>query len=327
MGLTTKRIAKLRKRPGRYHDGAGLYLQVVGPKSASWILRYQHRGKERMLGLGAVRLIGLKEARERAREQQRKLKIDGIDPVEDRKAKKVERALAAAKTMSFADCAAAYHAQHEGKWKNAKHSAQFLSTLHTYAFPVLGTLPVASVDTPLVLKVVEPIWQDKTETASRARGRIESVLDWATVRGHRTGDNPARWKGHLDQVLPAREPLQVEHHAALTYAELPGFMAELRQREGVAARALEFTILTAARTGEVIGAHGSEIDLAAKRLDGPGRTDEGLHANIACHCRSVPSGYSASCSARRVMIRLHRGATRRRPSDMRCRGPEADGTG
>jgi integrase len=265
MGLTTKRITRLRKRPGRYHDGHGLYLQVLSPNSASWILRYVRQGKERMLGLGPLRLVGLKEVRIRAREEQRKLKLDGIDPVEDRKAKKAERALAAAKSMTFKECAEAYHAQHEGKWKNAKHAAQFLSTLRTYAFPVLGTLPVASIDTPLVLKVVEPIWPDKTETASRVRGRIESVLDWATVRGYRSGDNPARWKGHLDQVLPARGTIaKVEHHAALTYAELPGFMAELRQREGVAARALEFTILTAARTGEVIGAQWSELDLAAK---------------------------------------------------------------
>jgi integrase len=263
VGLTTKRIAKLRRRQGRFHDGHGLYLQVLGPKSASWILRYVKHGKERMLGLGPLIVVGLKEARERAKAARLQL-LDGIDPVEDRKAKKVERALAAAKTMSFADCAAAYHTQHEGKWKNAKHAAQFLSTLRTYAFPVIGTLPIASIDTPLVLKVVEPIWQDKTETASRTRGRIESVLDWATVRGYRSGDNPARWKGHLDQVLPARGSIaKVEHHAALPYRELPAFMADLRGREGVAARSLEFTILTAARTGEVIGARWDEIDTAS----------------------------------------------------------------
>jgi integrase len=264
MGLTTKRITRLRKRPGRYHDGHGLYLQVLSPNSASWILRYVRQGKERMLGLGPLRLVGLKEVRIRAREEQRKLKLDGIDPVEDRKAKKVERALAAAKAMSFADCAAAYHAQQEGKWKNAKHAAQFLSTLRTYAFPVLGTLPVASIDTGLVLKCIEPIWSAKTETASRVRGRIESVLDWSTVRGYRSGDNPARWKGHLDQVLPARGTIaKVAHHPALPYTELPVFMADLRGRDGVAARALEFTILTAARTGEVVGARWDEIDTAS----------------------------------------------------------------
>jgi integrase len=274
MGLTTKRITRLRKRPGRYHDGHGLYLQVLSPKSASWILRYQHHGKERMLGLGPVRLIGLKEARERAREQQRKLKIDGIDPVEDRKAKKVERVLAAAKAMSFADCATAYFSQHEAKWRNRKHAAQFLSTLRMYVFPILGSLPVAAIDTGLVLRCVEPIWSAKTETASRVRGRIESVLDWATVRGYRSGDNPARWKGHLDQVLPARGTIaKVAHHPALPYTELPAFMADLRGRDGIAARALEFTILTAARTGEVIGAQWNEIDTDTKIWTVPaGRT-------------------------------------------------------
>ena len=255
MALTAKRVVKLRKRPGRYHDGHGLYLQVFNPNSASWVLRYMRHGKERMLGLGPTRLVGLKEARELAREQHRKLKIDGIDPVEDRKAKKVEAALAAARTMTFAECAEAYFRQHEGKWRNAKHTMQFLTTLKRYAFPTIGQLPVASIDTPLVLKCIEPHWGTTTETASRVRGRIASVLDWATVRGYRTGDNPARWKGHLSEVLPARGSIaKVEHHPALPYTEVAEFMADLRSREGVSARALEFTILTAVRTGEVIGA-------------------------------------------------------------------------
>jgi integrase len=263
MGLTTKRIGKLRKRPrGRFHDGHGLYLQVMGPRSASWILRYVRHGEERMLGLGPLHVVGLKEARERAKVARLQL-LDGIDPVEDRKAKKLERVLASTRTMSFSDCAMAYHRQHEGKWKNNKHRAQFLSTLKQYAFPIIGTLPVVAIDTGLVLKCVEPHWATKTETMSRIRGRIEAVLDWATVRGYRSGDNPARWKGHLNQVLPARGSIaKVEHHAALSYRELPAFMQELRTREGVAPRALEFTILTAARTGEVIGAQWNEINLA-----------------------------------------------------------------
>jgi integrase len=262
MSLTTKRIAKLRRRPrGRFHDGHGLYLQVRGPRSASWILRYVRHDEERMLGLGPLHVVGLAEARQRARAARLQL-LDGIDPVEHRKQKKVERVLAAAKTMTFEQAAKAYHAQHEAKWKNAKHSAQFLSTLKQYAAPI-NSLPVASIDTGLVLRCVEPNWVTKTETMSRVRGRIESVLDWATVRGYRSGDNPARWKGHLSEVLPARGQIaKVEHHAALPYRELPGFMQELRTREGVAARALEFTILTASRTGEVIGAQWDEIDLA-----------------------------------------------------------------
>jgi integrase len=260
MGLTTKRIAKLRRRRGRFHDGHGLYLQVLSEKSASWILRYVRHGKERMLGLGPLHVIGLKEARDRAKAARLQL-LDGTDPVEDRKARKIERALAAARTMTFGECALAFHQQHEGKWKNAKHGAQVINTLRAYAFPHIGSLPVASIDTPLVLKCIEPHWTTKTETMSRVRGRIESVLDWATVRGYRTGDNPARWKGHLDQVLPGRNSIaKVEHHAALPYRELPIFMQELRQREGSAARALEFTILTAARTGETTGARWDEID-------------------------------------------------------------------
>jgi integrase len=262
LSLTPKRIAKLLKKPGRHFDEHGLYLQTRGTGAASWLLRYERDGRERWAGLGSYRLLGLKDARIRAREEQRKLKLDGIDPIEHRKAAKTARQLAAARSLTFADAAKAYNDAHERKWGNPKHRAQFLSTLRAYVFPVIGNLPVGAVDTGLVLKCVEPIWTDKTETASRVRGRIESVLDWATVRGYRTGDNPARWKGHLGEVLPGRGQIaKVEHHAALPYAALPAFMAELRAREGSAARALEFTILTAARTGEVIGAKWGEIDL------------------------------------------------------------------
>src|SRR5262249_31294270 len=149
-------------------------------------------------------------------------------------------------------------------WRNAKHAAQWEATLATYAYPVIGALSVQAIDTTLVMKVIEPLWQTRTETASRLRGRIEVVLDWAKVRGYRNGaEKPARWRGHLDHLLPARSKVQrVEHHAALPYAELPGFMAALREREGVAARALEFVILTAGRAGEVLGARWSEINLA-----------------------------------------------------------------
>jgi integrase len=263
MGLTTKRITRLRKRPGRYHDGHGLYLQVLSPNSASWILRYVRHGKERMLGLGPVHVVGLKEARQRARQARLQL-LDGIDPVEQRQTKKAKLALAAARTMTFAECAKQYHAQHEGKWKSAKHRQQYLGTLGQYAFPMLGSLPVAEIDTGLVLQVLEPIWTSKMETARRVRGRIETILDWAGVRGYRSGDNPARWKGHLAEALPARSAAAQSHHAALPYDELPAFMAELRARPGSASRALEFTILTAARSGEVLGAKWDEIDLASK---------------------------------------------------------------
>jgi integrase len=174
-------------------------------------------------------------------------------------------AAARARALTFREAAENYHSQHESAWRNRKHAAQFLSTLRAYAFPVLGNMSVADIDTPAVLRAIESIWLEKTETASRVRGRIESVLDWCTVRGHRTGDNPARWKGHLAEVLPARGKVaKPVHHAAMPYRDIAAFLATLRTREGVAARALEFTILTAARTGEVIGSRWDEIDFEAK---------------------------------------------------------------
>jgi integrase len=152
-------------------------------------------------------------------------------------------------------------AAHRVAWKNDKHASQWVATLKTYAYPVIGDLPLHMIDTTLVMKVIEPLWSEKPETASRLRGRMEAVLDWATVRGYRAGDNPARWRGHLDVLLPSRSKVRkVEHHSALAYAELPAFLVKLREQEGVAARALEFTILTAARTSETIGATHHEID-------------------------------------------------------------------
>jgi integrase len=262
VALTVKRIAKLTA-PGRYRDERGLYLQVASPTNRSWLLRYERDGRERWMGLGALHAFNLDEARERARKA-RQLLADGIDPLEAKKAERAAKALEAAKVLTFKEAAQQYFDGHERKWRNAKHRAQFLSTLKDYAFTYIGALPVGAIDTGLVLKVIEPIWQTKTETASRVRSRIERVLDWATVRGYRTGDNPARWRGHLDQVLAARNEIaKTQHHAALAYAELPALVKELSTREGIAARALEFTILTAARTGEVIGARWDEMDLAA----------------------------------------------------------------
>jgi integrase len=264
MTLTVKKVDQLRE-PGRYGDGYGLYLQVLGPTNRSWLFRYERDGRERWMGLGPLHTFNLEEARERARLQRQLLK-DGIDPLEQRKAKRGEQALEAAKTMTFEAAARQYHDQHKNKWRNAKHRAQFISTLETYAFPVVGKLAVPEIDMALVLKVLERnhLWAQKTETASRLRGRIEAVLDWATVRGYRTGDNPAQWK-LLAKALPARGQIRkVQHHAALPYTDIPGFMAQLAQREGVAVRALEFLILTAARTGEIIGGRWSEIDRTHK---------------------------------------------------------------
>lgn len=240
----------------------GLLLVVVNKNNASWQLRYERHGRERWLGLGPVGIVGLAEARERARAARLQL-LDGLDPIDMKRAAKAAAALAAAKAMSFQEAATQYFNQHAAKWRNRKHRDQFLSTLGAYVFPVIGTLPVGAIDTGLVLKCLEPHWHDQTETMSRVRGRIELVLDWATVRDLRSGDNPARWRGHLAEVLPQRSKLErATHHPALPYAELPAFLAELRHREGVAARALEFVILTATRTNEVLGARWDEIDLS-----------------------------------------------------------------
>jgi integrase len=267
MALTTKQVVKLTE-PGRYGDGRGLYLQVTPAGVRSWLLRYERGGRERAMGLGPVADFSLEEARDRARKARQLLK-DGVDPLDARRAESAkqatEAALAKAKNITFQECAQQYFKFHSRKWNNVKHSAQFLSTLKMYAYPALGRLPVAAIDKALVLKVIEPIWYTKTETASRVRGRIESVLDFAKVRGYCTGENPARWDGNLVHALPARRAIaKVEHHAALSIDMVADFMAQLSARDSIAARALEFTILCAARTGEAIGARWSEIDLDAR---------------------------------------------------------------
>jgi integrase len=274
MGRTIEKLSALAvaraKEPGYYGDGAGLYLQVSKSGTKSWIFRFTFRGKAREMGLGALHTVSLALARESARQHRLTIR-DGKDPLEIRIADRLDASLERAKAMTFDDCAKAYIAAHRGSWKSAKHAAQWESTLATYAGPTIGALPVAAVDTALVVKVLEPIWQKKTETATRLRGRIESILDWATVSHFRTGENPARWRGHLDNLLANPSKVtRVVHHAALPWAELGAFMVELRQRQGVAARAVEFGILTAARSGEVRGACWSEIDLDGAMWTVPG---------------------------------------------------------
>ncbi|MBG6222817.1 integrase arm-type DNA-binding domain-containing protein [Janthinobacterium sp. CAN_S1] len=249
------------KMPGYFGDGAGLYLQVSKTGTKSWIFRYTRERKKREMGLGAVHTVTLAEARGKARDC-RALLLDGKDPLETRAADKLSDALDKARAITFSQCAAAYIAAHRGSWKNFKHAEQWENTLATYADPFIGELPVAAVDTGMVVKVLSPIWQEKTETATRLRGRIESILDWATVSKYRVGENPARWRGHLDNLLADPGKLgRVKHHAALPWQDIGEFMEELRQREGVSARAVEFVILTAARSGEVRGAVWEEIDL------------------------------------------------------------------
>jgi integrase len=249
-------------------DGGGLYLRVNATGARSWIFRYMLDGKAREMGLGALHTIPLAEARDLAAEC-RRMRFYGKDPIEARRAERLAAKVEAAKAMTFEQCAQGYIAAHKASWKNRVHAQQWPTTLKTYVYPIFGSLPVQAVDTGLVMKAIEPIWTTKPETASRVRGRIETVLDWATVRGYRQGENPARWRGHLDHLLPAlskakRAKRQMtgrsEHHPALPFADLPAFMIELRAREAGAARALEFAILTAKRTEEVIGARWSEIN-------------------------------------------------------------------
>jgi integrase len=263
--LTALKVPRLKK-PGLYADGGGLYLQISGTGARSWIFRYRMGGRKtpRDMGLGSLDTVSLSEAREKAVEQRRFID-QGIDPIGARKVARSARALDDAKAMTFKACATAYIDAHKAGWRNAKHADQWTATLKTYAYPKFAKLPVAAIDVGLVLKVLEPIWKSKTETASRVRGRIEQILDWAKTRGFRAGDNPARWRGNLQNLLPKRTKVQkVKHHAALPYPEIGAFMQKLREREGVAARALEFLILTTARTSEVTRADWSEIDLKGK---------------------------------------------------------------
>jgi integrase len=261
--LMVEKAKRGKHQPGMYHDGGGLYLQIT-MGGASWVLRYQLAGCPRYMGLGPVALYGLSDARARALDAKR-LRHDQIDPIEARRQARLHMRLEAAKAITFKEAAENYIAAHSAAWSGAKVKALWESTLATYAEPVIGALPVQAIDTALVLKVLEPIWTAKPETAGRVRQRVEAILNWAKVRGYRVGENPARWKGHLDMLLPARGKVRkVEHHAALPYAEIGAFIASVRQQEGTAARALEFAILTAARTSEALGARWSELDFAQK---------------------------------------------------------------
>src|SRR5262249_14531723 len=231
----------------------------------SWAFRYMLHSKAREMGLGALTKVSLADARKKAADA-RLLLSNGIDPLERRQSEEANRGaaekLAAARSMTFDHCADAYMRAHEASWQNPKHCQQWRNTLASYVSPVFGSVSVQEIDVALVTKVLEPIWNVKPETAGRVRGRIETVLDWARVRGFRDGENPARWRGHLDHLLPAKSKVrQVKHHAALPYDEVGAFMKDLQIADGVAAKALEFLILTVSRTGEVIGARWPEIDL------------------------------------------------------------------
>lgn len=259
--LTVTGIAKLKK-PGYYCDGANLWLQITKTGAKSWLFRYMIAGKAKNMGLGPTHTVSLVEARDKAL-QCRKMLLDGIDPAVEKKERMGRINSAIAKT--FDQCAKDYIDTHRHGWKNEKHADQWANTITTYASPVFGKMPVAEVDTDSVMKALLPIWTTKTETASRLRGRIESVLGWATTSKFRAGDNPARWKGHLENLLPAASKVQkVRNHPALPYKQVGAFMVELRKQDGMGARCLELAILTAARSGEVRGATWAEIDLQEK---------------------------------------------------------------
>lgn len=263
--LSALQVQRLTE-PGLHAVGgiAGLSLSVTDTGARSWILRAVVGGRRRSIGLGPYPDVSLSGAREAARKA-RELIREGIDPVEERR--RARQALAAEQTrlLTFIDSARRFLKRKELEFKNEKHAQQWRTTLETYAFPVIGRLPVDEIELAHIVKVLEPIWIEKTETASRLRGRIESVLAWATVSGFRTGDNPARWRGNLDSVLPKPSKLRrVKHHAAVAIEDMPELIAQIRERRGTAARCLEFVILTACRSVEARGANWSEIDLEAK---------------------------------------------------------------
>jgi integrase len=274
MALTVKKVAKLLRAgaAGLHLDGApngvrGLYLHVEHKGNAHWTQRYQLDKRPHWMGLGSA-LPGdgltLDQARAAAREARDKLRA-GIDPLQQRRAAQAARALAAVKQLSFAEAAAAVIAAKEAGWKTERHRQQWVQTLRQHAFPKIGHLPIQAIDTGLVLRVIEPLWRTRTATATRLRGRIEAILDWAKARNLRTGDNPAAWRGHLQHLLPKHSAVaKVEHFPALPYVDIPAFIAKLQTRKGVAAQALLFIVLTAARSNEALGAHWSEIDLDAK---------------------------------------------------------------
>jgi integrase len=260
--LSPLQASKL-KEPGYYCDGAGLYLQIAKGGSKSWVFRYTVNGKAREMGLGSCATFTLAEARKRATEQRKKLS-DGIDPIEAKRNTLIDRRLAASKIITFDKAAEGFIEANESGWRSNKHGDQWRNTLNTYASPVIGDLPVSTITTALVMKILQPIWSTKTETATRVRGRIEKVLDWAKVQGYRSGDNPAAWKGNLAEALP--KPSKVAdagHHAALPWPEMGAFMQDLRAMHGAGSLATQLIILTAARTSEVIESTWSEFDLEA----------------------------------------------------------------
>lgn len=269
--LSALKVRKL-KAPGRYSDGDGLYFYITKLGSRSWVFRYRDRttGKLRDKGLGAARDVTLEQARVAARQARAELRA-GLDPIDAAAAAKAAVAAERRRGVTFDQCAARYIKAHRASWHNEKHASQWENTLATYASPVLGKMSVDAIELQHIEAVLDPIWTEKNETASRVRGRIESILDWATVGGYRTGDNPARWKGNLEHRLSRRGKVRkVRSHPALPIQDMHRFMVDLRSRKGTTARALEFLVLTAARSNEVRAATWGEIDLGSAVWTIPG---------------------------------------------------------
>ena len=281
--LTARLVASLSKK-GRYADGDNLVLQVGPNGNKSWLFAYMLNGRSRAMGLGSAKLLSLQEARDKAFTLRRRLKLEGIDPIEERKAARARPIV-----PTFAVFADEWITAQEPGWRNDKHKAQWRSSLATYAYPVIGDLPVDVISTDHVMKIVQPIWAKKSETADRVRTRIAQILDAAKARKLRTGDNPAQWRGGLKHLLPAQAKVKrVKHHGSLPVAEIPALMVELRERNSVSAKALEFCILTASRTAEVTGATWAEFDLSEAVWTIPeGRTKQGREQRVPLSNRAV----------------------------------------
>ena len=285
--LTPLRVSKI-KGAGMHADGGGLYLQISSPTARSWVFRYQLNGRTHKIGLGSAHGITLGEARDMAHFC-RKLKAKGSDPKAHRAAEKAAARREAQETPTFEAMAKTYIKAHSGSWRNPKHRAQWSSSLETYAFPIIGALGVQEIETSHIHRILEKIWYEKTETASRLRGRIESILGYAATAGYREGDNPARWRGHLEHLLPARTKIQkTRHHSALPYPEIADFMTALRQHESASALGLEFLILTAGRVSEVTKATWDEVDLDQRIWTVPaGRMKGGREHRVPLSERAV----------------------------------------
>jgi integrase len=304
MPLSHRRLTALsitaKKPAGYYADGDGLYLQVTSNDSRSWIYRFMLAGRRREMGLGALRDVTLADARTKATAARQMVKA-GQDPIEARNAGKSRQRLEEARSITFDKAAELYIAAHKGAWRNPVHCKQWKTTLAAYASPLIGSLSVGAVGTPEVTKVLDAIWATKTETASRVRGRIELILDWAKARGYRTGENPARWRGHLDAVYPRRSKLQkVQHFEAVPIDEMPAVYARLCHVPGIAALAARFTILTAVRVSVTVDARDSEFgpdiwSIGAERMKAgrdhnvPLSTEAKAVLELARHFRTDPT--------------------------------------